>query len=66
MPNFRVLTVTTGEGRKVTNVAKTAGEVCGGVGVGRFLVASLSALTSDDAFAVVWLDASGREVRLGI
>lgn len=64
--SFRVLTVTTGEERKVANVARTAGEMCAGVGVGRFLVTSFAALAQGDVFAVPWLDASGREVRLGI
>lgn len=43
-----------------------ARDVCGGVGVGRFLVASFAALETHDALEVPWLDASGREVRLGI
>jgi hypothetical protein len=64
--NFRVLTVTTGEERKIANVARTAGEVCGGVGVGRFLVTSFATLARGDVFEVPWLDAVGRAVALGL
>ena len=62
--NFRVLTVTDGGETKVHNVARAANEVCGGVGVGRFLATSFAALETHDAFTAPWLDASGREVRL--
>jgi hypothetical protein len=64
--NFRVLTITTGGDEKVANVAQTAGEVCDGVGVGRFLVTNFAALAQSDPFEVSWLDASGNEVRLEI
>jgi hypothetical protein len=64
--NFRVLTITTGEGKKVANVAEAAGEVCGGVGVGRFLVTSFATLTNSDPFEIDWLDASGKDVPLFI
>jgi hypothetical protein len=62
--NFRVLTVIDGGEIKVQNVAGAANEVCGGVGVGRFLVTSFAALEASDALDAPWLDASGREVRL--
>jgi hypothetical protein len=64
--NFRVLTVTTGKRRKTANVAETDGGVCKGVGIGRFLVTSLTTLARGDVFEVPWLDASGREVQLGV
>jgi hypothetical protein len=64
--NLRVLTVTTGEGRKVANAAQKANKVCDGLGSGCFLVTSFSALAHGDVFEIPWLDASGREVRLEI
>ena len=64
--NFRVLTVTDGGETKVRNVAETARDVCGSVGVGRFLVTSFAALEASDALNVAWLDASGKELRLGL
>jgi hypothetical protein len=62
--NFRVLTVTDGGEAKVRNVAGTAGDVCGGVGAGRFLATSFARLEAHDAFEAPWLDACGKEVRL--
>jgi hypothetical protein len=64
--NFRVLTVTDGAEAKVRNVAGTARDVCGGVGAGRFLATSFAALEAHDALSAPWLDANGREVRLGV
>ena len=58
--------VTDGEEAKVQNVARAAHDVCGGVGVGRFLVTSFAALKVSDALSVPWLDASGKEIRLGV
>jgi hypothetical protein len=48
--NFRVLTITTGGEGKAANVAQTAGEVCDGVGVGRFLVTNFATLEQGDPF----------------
>lgn len=65
--NFRVLTVTSGGEINMHNIAKAAHDVCGGAGVGRFLVTSAAALEqADDPLEVVWLDASGKEVRLEV
>ena len=66
IPNFRVLTITIGGDEKVANVAQTAGEVCDGVGVGRFLVTNFEALENADPFEVPWFDARGNEVRLEV
>ena len=63
--NFRVLTVTGGGEAKMQHVAHAAHDVCNGVGTGRFLVTNFAALEANDALDVPWLDASGREVRLG-
>ena len=60
-----MLTVTDGGEAKMRNVAETARDVCGGVGVGRFLVTSFAALEAHDALEVPWLDAGGNEMRLG-
>jgi hypothetical protein len=64
--NFRVLTITLGGDRKVKNLAATTGEVCDGEGSGRFLVTNFAALENADPFEALWLDASGREVRLEV
>ncbi len=64
--NFRVLTVTGGGDAKMQHIAKAAHDVCGGVGAGRFLVTNFAALETHDALEVPWLDASGKEVRLGL
>jgi hypothetical protein len=48
----------------VQNIARAAHDVCGGVGAGRFLVTSVTAFEAADPFEALWLDASGREVRL--
>jgi hypothetical protein len=61
-----VLTIAAGGERKVKNLAATAGEVCDGQGVGRFLVTNFAALENADPFEALWLDASGNEVRLAI
>jgi len=63
--NFRVLTVTGGGEAKMQHIAKAAHDVCGGVGVGRFLVTSFASLETSDALDAPWLDAGGGEVRLG-
>ena len=63
--NFRVLNVTGGGEAKMQHIAQAAHDVCGGVGVGRFLVTGFAVLEAGDALDVPWLDASGREVRLG-
>ncbi len=63
--NFRVLTVTTGGETKVGNVARTAYDVCGGVGSGRFLVTNFDMFSEHgDPFALPWLSASGEVTRL--
>ena len=46
--------------------AKAAHDVCGGNGVGRFLVTNVAAFEATDPFKAVWLDASGKEVRLEV
>ena len=40
--------------------------VCGGVGVGRFLVTNFAALEASDALDVPWLDASGNTIYLRV
>jgi hypothetical protein len=47
-------------------IAKAAHDVCGGNGVGRFLVTNVAAFEAADVFEVLWLDASGKEVRLEV
>jgi hypothetical protein len=64
--NFRVLTVTSGGEAKMQHIAKAAHEVCGGVGVGRFLVTNVAAFEAADPFDAAWLDASSKEVRLEV
>lgn len=66
LSNFRVLTVTSGGEINVANIARAAYDVCGGIGVGRFLVTSAAALEASDPLDVIWLDASGEEIRLGV
>jgi hypothetical protein len=62
--NFRVLTITRGGEQKLENVARAAGNVCGGVGVGRFLATNFATLLSGDPFELPWINAVGEETRL--
>lgn len=60
----RILTVVTGGEKKRDNVARVAGEACGGVGVDRFLVATMNDIQSDQHDEPIWRNAEleGREL----
>lgn len=54
---FRVLTITTGGERNVRNIAAKAGELCGGVGADRFLVARFEDVLAHGPLAPIWRNA---------
>lgn len=60
LKNFRVLTITDGGETKMANVARTAFEVTGGVGVERFLVTSSAELARVGPLRCAWLNAAGQ------
>ena len=60
LKNFRVLTITDGGETKMANVARTAFEVTGGVGVERFLVTSSAELSAVGPLRCGWLNAAGQ------
>jgi hypothetical protein len=64
--NFRVLTIVSGGEAKMRNVAKTAYEVSGGVGAGRFLVTNSQTLREQDALTLPWLTAAEQTTTLGL
>lgn len=55
----RVLTVVTGGEKKRENVARVAHEVCDGVGVDRFLVATLDDVRNGKVEDLTWINAGG-------
>lgn len=57
----RVLTIVASGKKKQENVAHTAFSVCGGVGVDRFLVATLDDIKNHGLLAPVWINAAGEE-----
>ena len=61
-----MLTVTSGGEINMKNIAHAANTVCDGTGFGRFLVTSAAALETSDPLETVWLNASGKEVRLAV
>ena len=60
--SLRVLTIVSGGKEKKRNVAQTAKAVCDGVGVDRFLVATLEDVQKRSVLEPIWINAGG-EVR---
>ena len=60
LKNFRVLTIVDGGETKMANVARTAFEVTGGIGVERFLVTSSAELSQLGPLRCAWLNAAGQ------
>lgn len=64
--NVRVLTITSGGQEKMRHLAKTAHDVCQGVGAGRFLVTNFETLSSESPLTLFWINGAGERVRLGL
>lgn len=61
----RILTVVTGGKRKVENVARVVHDLCGGVGVDRFLFATMNDLQSDQRDEPIWCNTEFEHRKLG-
>lgn len=62
--SLRILTIVSGGTEKKQNVAQTAKAVCGGVGVDRFLVATLEDVQKRSVLEPIWINADGERRHL--